>query len=212
MSRISTCLVTLFTLALVIGILSMPAHAAIIVGFDYGTTTSNVETDFVRVSDSDAVTTDPITGISIVADTSASTRERGSTPPDPLRDLVYDLHFVGNSNPIVFTIAGLTPNTTYDIIGYSYDVESGNNGKIIRWTTNGGFVDHTTNSSDPSSAAFNLAPMTTDALGVGTITGDHIGGSGGAVILWNGFAIIPEPASLMLVGIGSMLLLGRKRR
>lgn len=172
------------------------SHAGMvtIAGFDYGQSVSPVQSGFTKVDNTAAnVTTTTGDGIGIRVDTAASgSRDRGEVTGNPLSDLIRDLHFISSSSPVTFTLSGLAPNTTYNIAAYAYDREPGNNGKILAWTTNGGTVTHTTNSSDPSSAAFDLKPLTTDGSGQGTITGDHIGGLGGSVILWNGFEILSE--------------------
>lgn len=192
-----------------------------IAAFDYGTSGSPVQAGFTQVTTSTTVTTNG-DGIGIVMDRAATgTRDRGAVS-HPQSDLLRDLFFVGDSNPVTFTLSGLDPNKTYTVIAYAFDSASGNNGKILEWTTNGGTVTHTTNSSDPASGKFTLAPLTTDGAGFGTITAEHTGGAGGAAMPWNGFEIqfeddggtvIPTPSAAIagLVGLGALAARRRRR-
>ncbi len=190
---------SLFAAVLVITMgTALIVHGRLIAGFDYGTSGSPVQQDFTKVEISTNVTT-TANGVSIVADKAATARDRGEIA-DPLTDLIRDLHFIGNSDPVTFSLSGLAPNTTYNITVYVYDNQSGNTGKILEWTTNGGTVTNTTDYLDPSSAPVELAPLTTDASGEATITGDHTGGAGGSVIFWNGFEIIfDDPPGTVIV-------------
>lgn len=210
----------LFSLLTLVAVIAMAgtAQAAIIAGFDFGAgDAARVQPGFTAVTSgtSDAVTSTG-DGIGIEFDTNASgIRDRGITAPitgHPDAAILRDLFFWSTADAITFTLSGLDANTTYDIVGYIFDSESGNSGKNIDFTTSGGTVSVTTDNTDASNSVFDLESLTTDANGQATIVMDHTGGAGGAVSFINGFAIVPEPASLALVGLGGLMILGRRRQ
>lgn len=119
-------------------------------------------------------------------------RDRGITAPidgHPDADILRDLAFWSTTNPITFTFSGLQANTDYGVLGWVFDSESGNNGKNIDFTTNGGTVSITTSNTSNNNSAFSIPNLTTDGSGTATIVMDHTGGAGGAVSFVNGFQL-----------------------
>lgn len=96
-----------------------------------------------------------------------------------------------------------------------FDSESGNYGKNIDFTTNGGTVSITTNNTNASlTSAFSMSNLTSNGSGTATIVMDHTGGAGGAVSLLNGLQLtaVPEPTVPAIMAIfGSIALLARRR-
>jgi len=112
---------------------------------------------------------------------------------EPLASLLRDLHSVNHSkDPLTFTLTGLKPNTEYTVIGYAVDMfgASTNDNKSVKWTTNGGSVQHTTDSINVESARFQMANLIADSSGTATIVAQYIEG-GAAIVLWNGFELEP---------------------
>lgn len=143
-------------------------------------------------------------------------RDRGVTAPitgHADAAVLRDLAFWSTTNPITFTFSGLQINTEYTVLGWVFDSESGNSGKNIDFTTNGGTVSITTSNTSNNNAAFSISNLTSDGTGAATIVMDHTGGSGGAVSFVNGFQLtaIPEPSAALLGGLGLLALLRRRR-
>lgn len=143
-------------------------------------------------------------------------RDRGITVPitgDPDAAILRDLAFWSTSDPITFTFTGLQANTQYSVLGWVFDSESGNSGKNIDFTSNGGTVSITTNNTSNNNSAFSIPNLTSNGSGIATIVMDHTGGAGGAVSFVNGFQLtsIPEPSTALLGALGTLLLLRRRR-
>jgi hypothetical protein len=143
-------------------------------------------------------------------------RDRGVTAPitgHPDAATLRDLAFWSTSDPITFTFSGLQLNTEYTVLGWVFDSESGNSGKNISFTTNGGTASITTSNTSNNNAAFSIPILTSDGTGSATVVMDHTGGAGGAVSYVNGFQLtaIPEPSSALLGGLGLLALLRRRR-
>lgn len=187
------------------------AHASIAFDIQAG---SNTQTGFTPVTSFPA--SDGTVSIS-ASSAPSGTRDRGVTAPivgNPDAAILRDLAFWSTSNAITFTFVGLQANTEYSVTTWVFDSESGNSGKNINFTTNGGTTSITTSNTDASNNPIALDNLTADGAGIATIVMDHTGGAGGAVSFTNGFelTLIPEPASLMLLGLGSVLIASRRRR
>ena len=149
-------------------------------------------------------------------------RDRGVTSPitgNPDAALTRDLAFWSTTNPITFTFSGLQANTEYIVTTWAFDAESGNSGKNIDFTTNGGTVSITTSNTDASYNPIALENLITDGAGTATIVMEHTGGAGGAVSFTNGFQLtavtttpIPEPVSVAAGLMGLTLIAVRRRR
>lgn len=175
---------------------------------------SNTQSGFTPVSSFPA--TDGTVTISVDVNPSGF-RDRGITAPitgHPDAAILRDLAFWSTSDPITFTFSGLQLNTEYTVLGWVFDSESGNSGKNIDFTTNGGTASITTSNTSNNNAAFSIPNLTSNGAGTATIVMDHTGGAGGAVSFVNGFEleVIPEPSSTLIVGLGLGLGLLRRRR
>jgi len=195
------------------GLLTAGSAQAAIIAFDIQTG-SNTQTGYTPVTSFPA--SDGTVTLSVDT-TPSGFRDRGVTSPiagDPDEALMRDLAFWSTTNPITFTFTGLQPNQEYTALTWAFDSESGNTGKNIDFTTSGGTVSITTSNTNADYNPVSLENLVTDGADTATIVMDHTGGSGGAVSFTNGFelAVIPEPASLALIGLGGLTMLARRRR
>lgn len=220
----------LLSIPLLLALFTGPLTAATYL-FDFGTTTSDVQSGWTRITtnggSNDGTALVGSTGISVAypAGQLMHYRDRGTAQftlgaSDPnvslLRDMVY-FDGMATTDVFTFTISGLAANQEYQVFGYAVDMfgTTSNDNKTVRWTTNGGSVNHITDSAneDLASARFQMANMTADASGVATITTQYVTG-GSSIILFNGLEItaVPEPSSTLLMGLAAMFGLLRRRR
>jgi hypothetical protein len=190
----------LIALGVACGLASLPARASTI-AFDIQSG-SNTQPGFT------AVTSFPGTDgtVTLNVDTIPNGfRDRGITAPidgNPYAEVLRDLAFWSTTAPITFTFSGLQPNTEYSATTWVFDNQSGNSGKNIDFTTNGGTISLTTSNLSAVGNPYSLANLTADGSGTATIVMDHTGGAGGAVSFTNGFelVVVPEPAALVVLG------------
>lgn len=191
----------LTVMATAILMLSLSANAAQIL-FDFGTPTSNVQTGYTQVTtnggsnDGTALVGGNIS-VSYPIGQTLHYRDRGTgqftdlTNVDLLRDIVY-FDGMTTSDVFTFTITALNPLQEYEVFGYAVDMfgTNTNDNRTVSWITNGGSVQHTTDSANENLAyaRFQMANMTADASGSATITAQYVSG-GASIILWNGFQI-----------------------
>lgn len=220
--------------AILASLLSSAAPGASIL-FDFGPNNANIQSGWTGIThnsaDQNAGTSLVLIGggtpnISVAYPVSQTMhhRDRGTAQftlgaADPnvnlLRDMIYFDAMV-TTDVFTFTLTGLTPGAEYEVFGYSVDMFGGttNDNKRTSWTTNGGSVQHTTDSGneDLTSARFQMANLTADGGGVATISAQYVDG-GPSIILFNGFEItqIPEPSAALLGGLGLLALLRRRR-
>jgi len=179
------------------------ANPAATISLDFGTPSSALQTGYTRITTNSA---DQNGGTALVGGNISVSypvgqtlhyRDRGTgnfsdtTHVDLLRDIVY-FDQMNTSDVFTFTITGLSPFQEYEVFGYAVDMFSSgtNDNKTVSWTTNGGSVQHTTDSANENlaSAKFRMANMTANASGSATITAQYVTG-GSSIILWNGFDI-----------------------
>jgi len=138
----------------------------------------------------------------------------GSSSLSPLyRDFLYNN---GYTTPINVQIEGLLPNETYDLRLYSSDAAGGGFNPTMQFTP-------TTGSGAPGIVTFSdTAPPTTDYQD-STVVQWTTDGSGtlafntaitGPVYFYgarlNGLEIMPEPSTVLLLGMGGLLLWHRR--
>ncbi len=176
--------------------------------------------------------------VTLIGDTTTSLkgRDRGEVSggvgfnySDLHRDFVQGLERTGAPTDAVattaatatsFTISGLAANTQHQIQLWNLDKDF-NNGNNLSWwdTTNGTgddavFIGSIENSTSPN-------PATNDDFSVtGLVTSDATGtlrfgatNTAPQAVFINGLelGVIPEPGSLALLGLGSLMILGRRR-
>ncbi len=140
---------------------------------------------------------------------------------DPTVAALYEDYYYHNSTAngvgVTISIAGVTPNTGYDVTLWSYDEDNIFSATPTTWGPMGsttGTSGSITNFATPfpTDLSFNRTTIrvqsTTSTL---DIFGTTTGGSGGTRL--NGFElnVVPEPAAAMLLAIGALVAAGRRR-
>jgi hypothetical protein len=134
---------------------------------------------------------------------------------------LYEDYYYHNSTTngvgVTLSIAGVTPNTDYDITLWTYDEDNLFSSTPTTWGptgsttgTNGSITNFAT--PYPTDLSFNQTTIrirsTTSTL---NILGTTTSGQGGTRL--NGFELnaIPEPGAAMLLAIGAMIAAGRRK-
>jgi hypothetical protein len=138
-----------------------------------------------------------------------------------VRDLYRDTYYNNsdvNGVGVTLTIAGVTPNTDYDVTLWSYDAAQSFSSTQTVWgpsTGTTGTSGTITNFATPRPSSFGdrattiRVRSTTSTL---TLFGTTTSGFGGTRL--NGFtlnAVVPEPATGVMIGLGSVIGLGLAR-
>ena len=167
-------------------------------------------------------------GSATTIDVSLSGAQGFTNQPGPnnlVKDRIYE-HRTHDDNAFTFTISGLANSTSYDIYLYgAYDSRT----SIVNFAT-----DFTIGGVTKTAQALTSEPTTLD--GTGWIENDHyvkfsVTSSSSGVItgtvsnhddndpnttgdygILSGMQIVPEPATMSLLGIGGLLALVRRRR
>lgn len=154
--------------------------------------------------------------------TTGNSRDRGANT-GPYSDMTRDFIQWPTSAPITITISGLTANQEYAFTIWSGDLAGGQiktTDHTIAGASGGGTIRHTSVSLAAENAAtgtslhqVTLPSVFSTAAGTLTYTIDYVSGGGAATTL-NGMQLvaIPEPASLVLAGLGGLCLLSGRRR
>ncbi|MEX0777936.1 MAG: PEP-CTERM sorting domain-containing protein [Phycisphaeraceae bacterium] len=144
-----------------------------------------------------------------------SIAQPGAVFTDLYRDFIYNNQADGFIN---FTVSGLTPSTSYVVTVYAFDFETGATAPVVTFlptpstatTGTSSFVAYTPNAAPTTQHQYStdlVLTSTTDVLSFTALANVS------ASLRVNGFEInaVPEPASLVLLGIGGLFLLRRRR-
>ncbi len=125
-----------------------------------------------------------------------------------LRDFMFNDNSNEASEGIDVTVSGLAANTSYSVSLWAYDGATdnpgGNPNRIANWSANGTqviFAETSVGAAPLSNDTYRHDfTATSNGSGVIVFTGREAGSATGVLI--NGLRIVPEPASLVLVGLG----------
>jgi hypothetical protein len=122
--------------------------------------------------------------------------------------------------PLTFTFSGLVPSTTYAVYAYGASTTGSDIGTHFFQTIGEAPLGSTSGASTDINAgageAYSTFAMTTDGAGAFTILTNFNSGSSARAPV-NGFQIVgpapvPEPASICLVAMSGMIVLGLRKR
>jgi len=184
-----------------------------IAGFDIGGGT--VQSGFAQITGNGSATDN---GVTLTMAGAGGVRTRTLEAVDvghPYADVLSDTAF--SNGTMTFDFTGLDANTDYAVTVFMLDADF-NNIDEADWylgsPTTGTFLYNWKNDSLTLRDGVDIRDVSATADGSGAITlsAQHVGGSNG--IRANGFivTVIPEPASMALLGVGGLLIAGRGRR
>jgi len=216
----------LIALSAFFGLASASSAVTLLVDFGPGTQTESSASDFALadstvdtsaiVNEVVAATDVIVAGVGVDAVVSVNTGgvfQAGATPATGPNGILIDYIFGNNADPSV-TVSGLeeiATGTALTLTVYSHGDQAAQVADII-FTEGGNSTTSDVTTGEIPFATFNFTKQ--DGVDEFTIVVDN-GGEGNNFAAINGFSLtapVPEPSSTLLLGLGSLGLLARRRR
>jgi len=190
---------------------------------DFNTASSPTETGFQSFVPADlpSKTFSTIYGNLTVTASGGNMTDRGGpgdSGPFTYSELYEDFHWEVSA-PINFTLSGpaIVPNSPYQITWYSWSIHPGDDAttqfaSTPASNTSGsiGSVTHLSANTPTSDLQYSFTGIWTSTDNSLEITATRL--SGGGINLINGFEIVPEPSSVVLLALGGLALMRRWNR
>ena len=196
------------------GVSATSLHAAALM-VDFGTGGSPVETGYSQQSTNSVTHSTVLGNIDLVVTSAQGVFDRGASG-GVNNDLYRDFYFTNNAADIVLTLsgAGIAANTDYILTFYSYD---SNESRVTEFTAISGTIGPSLTPKVNDGVGGDVPDTLDEFASTGTYTSN---GSGQLVIqlvggrtVVNGLEldVVPEPSSVLLVGLSSLFLIRRAR-
>jgi hypothetical protein len=201
------------SLALAAGMLAglSDSNAALIASLDYGVNTA-VQSGFTFAGNNSAVTVGGVT-VTTAGFTGAQNPGDAALTGNPMEDLYRDYLYGGNST---VTISGLAANTQHTITIHAYAGGNTNNFSTTWYvgdntSTNNFTWTQAANGNNPFPAATSVFDLTATSNASGVILLTAVANVRTSRLNGLEIAVIPEPATALLGGLGLLALLRRRR-
>ena len=160
-----------------------------------------------------------VTGVGISAEVtisqgggfSAAALAQGVTGP---AGILQDYIFSGGNNDVIFTLGGLEEIATGETVTLTVYSQGDQTNQIANIVLDEGGNSTTLGPTSPAAPSVTFDFVKQAGVDEITITADN-GAAGGPFAAINGFSLttaVPEPSSTLLLGLGSLGLLARRRR